>query len=822
MTNTMKHLSLLGRMEADGLNLRLTGLFSEDELDGACERVERLQLQARLKESSSSRIQRELVRCSEFADLYRALCACEIEDDRIEPMLESADDYHESLTQYPTEQVLEAASLNIPSALAFEYMKYYLPHVKYEEEEKAIIDNLRYFPVADWNGLSSLTEHQRDMMRLPFLGGCLFNWYDKEKECLMLLEQNLPLQKILGLLYQQGVTMFLNVGRLKSLRWLREDDVGKFRRLLKIFECDADDLYAFFQRWFENHAGQYDLNWFARREAPLDKEQREQILCNQVSYLNALYAGCLHLDFSAIRPYQFPILVYAVEHRKKHFLQLVDQNSETFFSLGRYALLFEDGFCEHCNLNSLSEKNLQDCDAAKRTESAFGCLEEGRQYTFEEMRLLWRQDEIYVRLYAKLTPLPVDQRMLTLRQLLKRDLVSRYTSDEQLEQLAQCLLEAPFSEWHRRRFGHIRGLTRRTAMRMLLHYTQLRPLIPDLQTETDAVFASRNLPLLAGCENWQQVRTSILTTDTDWVCLKENLAFSDEFVEQNKSCITDFLLRGGSSLVAPLYHYLQGNDAAVEALRRIVQAELMGRFYALKYFADDLRREINHPISERQEAAWQKNLALERGAFVAQEADDFYHTIQIGELPYGTCLSYRTGSQRDCLLAAFDSNKKIILIRKGDEIVARACLRLTKGAFQRPTELMLSFADLTEENTSENNPTVSEKLVLFLERIYTSGINDDDQQVVMEMAVALATQKAAELGAVSVLARRYVNCYPQDQYVSSPFYVYISKSKNGQQYLDSLGGAAMTSHKEKYVENAFLVEQAALHTAEPLSEKEAA
>ena len=51
-------------------------------------------------------------------------------------------------------------------------------------------------------------------------------------------------------------------------------------------------------------------------------------------------------------------------------------------------------------------------------------------------------------------------------------------------------------------------------------------------------------------------------------------------------------------------------------------------------------------------------------------------------------------------------------------------------------------------------------------------------------------------------------------------YVYISKSKNGQQYLDSLGGAATTSRKEKYVEGAFLVERAALHTAGALPEKE--
>ena len=80
-----------------------------------------------------------------------------------------------------------------------------------------------------------------------------------------------------------------------------------------------------------------------------------------------------------------------------------------------------------------------------------------------------------------------------------------------------------------------------------------------------------------------------------------------------------------------------------------------------------------------QESLWKKNLSLARGAFLAGEEDDFYHTLQLGELPHSTCLSYRTGSQRECLLAAFDSNKKIVLVKKDEAVVARACLRLTKG-----------------------------------------------------------------------------------------------------------------------------------------------
>lgn len=819
MTNTLKHLSLLTRMENSGMKPRLTGKFPEDALDQTCERVETFQLQDRLRAGDDNvQIQKELVRTPEFAMLYRALCDHAANDEAITSMLQSAAACGEQLTQYSKELVLAAAVTDIPSSLRFYYMKYYLPFFKYEEEEQVIIDNLNTFPVAEWEELSTLTDAQRNMMRQPFLGPYLFNWHDNERTALELLEQNRPLQRVLTLLHRQGVTLALDAKRIKDLRWVEMADVMKFRRLLAAFEYDTEDLDAFFERWLENHAGQYDLNWFISRTPPLDKGQRREILRNDLSYLNALYSGRLHLDFSAIRRHQFPILTYAVQHGKKHFLDLVSEHSELLLSLGRYALLFEDKFCEHCNLNSLTAKNLQACDTVERGSSYFDLLEDGRQYTFEEMWLLWRQDEIYVRLYAMLTPLSVDRRLLTLRQLLKYGLLSRHMEDQELEQLARCLLEQPFSEWYRGAFGHIRGLTRRTAMRLLQKYEQLQAFIPELQSEADAIFVLNNGAVIAGQKNWIQVRAAVLTMDQDWLDLKQRFSFTDEFVEQHRESVTNFLLRGGSAMVCSLYGYLQGNDKAIEALRRIVQAELMGQFYALKYFADDLQREIRYPISEVQEAAWKRNLTLERGSFSAEEADDFYFTMRLGELPHSTCLSCWTGNQRDCLLAAFDSNKKMILIRKGEDIVARACIRLTKGAFQRPADFDFSFADLAQEQSAGKMGASDEMLILFLERIYTSSLNDEEAETAMKMAVSLVTQKAAAIGAVAVLARRYQDCYDRDQYVGSQFYVYISKSKNGQQYLDSMGGAAVTSHKEQYTGTVFLVEQAAMRTAAPQME----
>lgn len=442
------YMAVLTRMKDDGLLPALTGSFSEDAIAQACGQVETLQLQERLHIRKTKRIQEELVRVPNFAALYGALCRQEIGDEEIASVLESADGYGERLTAYPQEQVLAVMELELLPSLRFEYLKYYFPFVMYEEEEQVILDNLQTFPIAEWKGLSMLTEHQRDMMRQPFLGSYLFCWHQNERKALELLEQNRPLQRVCILLYRQGVRLFLSVERLKDLRWMKMTDVGKFRRLLAVFEYDAEDLSAFFDLWLDNHAGQYDLNWFISQPHPLSKERRKEILCNQLSYLNALYAGRLHLDFNAIRQFQFSILIYAVEHRKKHFLDLVDQNSEVFLSLGRYSLLFEPGFCEHCNINSLTLKNLKASDSVNRNDSFFTLLEEGQQYTFEEMYQLWHQKEVYVRLYTMLTPLPVDQRLLTLRQLIKRELVSQYTGDTELEQLGKCLLERPFSEWY--------------------------------------------------------------------------------------------------------------------------------------------------------------------------------------------------------------------------------------------------------------------------------------------------------------------------------------------------------------------------------------
>ena len=98
--------------------------------------------------------------------------------------------------------------------------------------------------------------------------------------------------------YVWGVELFLDADSLKNLKWLQMPDVEKFRRLMEAFEYDAEDLSEFWTLWLENRAGQYDVEWWLSQLLPISKERRQKILQSRLSYLNALYAGCLHINLN--------------------------------------------------------------------------------------------------------------------------------------------------------------------------------------------------------------------------------------------------------------------------------------------------------------------------------------------------------------------------------------------------------------------------------------------------------------------------------------------------------------------------------------------
>lgn len=256
-----------------------------------------------------------------------------------------------------------------------------------------------------------------------------------------------------------------------------------------------------------------------------------------------------------------------------------------------------------------------------------------------------------------------------------------------------------------------------------------------------------------------------------------------------------------------------GEDSCMNAARMVNQQELSALMEGLNdetisYLIDDegdLEQEIAFPIKKDTEEIWKENLLrLDRGWEIWEE-DSLLPVMQIGEVPLRSCISYRNGPNCDCLLSCFDANKKIIFIKHNGKIVFRAILRLTKGSFVAADERKtIEFVDVTVK--SEPHENKAEELVLFLERYYQSGLNKQQIRKAVNLTAMLVKEKAEKLGARLVLSSSYKNVLENKNYVLTNFYMYISASKNGSQYLDSLGGAAGVSASGSYTCNTFLLE----------------
>jgi hypothetical protein len=251
----------------------------------------------------------------------------------------------------------------------------------------------------------------------------------------------------------------------------------------------------------------------------------------------------------------------------------------------------------------------------------------------------------------------------------------------------------------------------------------------------------------------------------------------------------------------------RGNLSQEQArnLNLITKAELSGKLDEIKFVDEDFELEIGLPIEDKSKLEWKRNREKKVGKFLVQEAYDFETVIRIGENPVRTCMNWDTGGYSHCLLSNFDTNKKVLVARdvKGN-IVSRAIIRLTKGSDTdispkaEPTIKKLAFKDVeaTEVEETKEVETVKEELVLFLERCYTSL--DPSQAIMIDKEfVNLAKEKAKALGAKLVVSSYYREEVTEGL-EGKNYYIFISYSKNGQQYLDSLTGQATESNAGDY------------------------
>lgn len=653
-----------------------------------------------------------------------------------------------------------------------------------------------------------LTERQKSLIVEPYAITRTLFASAPFLEIMELLDERPGLLNTVRLLHENDVLEELD---LEDYKIIAQNESGYHRLLESLISLIAHNAANDFLRFWKKGGCQLrelrTIEAQAREHPELDWSER---LSTYAGYVNQLYGSRFkHIELGGVSGYQEDILIYAIVNNKKHFIRLVDAHTEEFLSLPSTSVLFQSElYREHFNLNELTEKDLADCawmTAQKKLES----LAPGRRYTFLELRTLYEAPQQYTMFYHALQSDSQDYRLKVFRQLLKRRVLERGISEEEIAALASHLSVKPLDTRMQTEFARISDLTAGDAVQMLVNLDKLYRLLPSIQTRAEAVLALRNLDVLEQYQSIAELKENLVQTDSDWHSLIKEMNLTPEFQEQYRENIVRFLCNDGAHIAETYQYSLNYNQK--EAFQRVVKAELMGQLGRLKYYEGDLQRELDSPLTARVKAGWPVNLQSEQDGLTVREHDDFFSTMLLGTQPQRTCLAYANGAYNTCLLSAFDSNKKILYAALDGRIVGRAFLRLTKGRLtgaDAPAEGKPSgftFVDLEKvQDTRPERIWEQEGLTLFLERPYISGVDPAVKQNIMNMFVELAGRKADELDTMLVLSADYRK-KDMPGFTWTQYAIYISKSKAGSQYLDSLGGQATVNSEGSYKSGSFLV-----------------
>jgi len=402
--------------------------------------------------------------------------------------------------------------------------------------------------------------------------------------------------------------------------------------------------------------------------------------------------------------------------------------------------------------------------------------------------------------------LKIDNRILTIKQLIKKELLSDRFNEEEIIILAEKLKRKTLYSWYEEDFCNIKGLKIQNVIQLLINYEKIKKFIPQISNITELLYVIRNKEMSNNYTSLDEIKANIENIDTYWKQLISIMEFSEDFIKENSKTIKDFLLCNGAELALTYYRQCENNKQR-HSYKLIIKAQLMGEFYKLKYHTYDLQKEIDRNLSDIQVKNWMKNTNITSGLIEVGEYDDFYSTMLLGVEPQRTCLSYIDGMHNRCLLACFDSNKKIIYAKVNGKTVARAMIRLTKGKYnsEKNYNNSLSFVDIEDVPTeTEKTYDNEEFLTLFLERLYIAGVRSNEERIIKKLIITLLEEKARSLNALLVLSRNYLDTI-ENNYINTRYYMYISKSKAGSQYLDSLAGQATITDEGQYKDNTFLI-----------------
>lgn len=808
-----EHLTLYEAMKQAGLPWAALQYGDSGTVLQVCKKVEEGNLQTSVPKIQEGAL-RHLFRDVDFWEYITRLLQEGIGLEPVLALLAASED--EPLSAYPYERVKGALQEEgLADASRFLYLKYYDGYPLSTEQKKSLSDALSFLKDHTGIRLEALEEAEKKILWEPIFSQGRLKKVLAEKENLkeLIAPGVLPLLKEL----EKYVPCGFCYGQTQWEQLLSDPEGIKRDFKVAIEPMKEEEAADFFRLWMGNEALSFDLKKLKVRLSQMTAEERHQMVQSRAAYINALYGGMIKgVSLDALPEEKEKILIYAVTQRKRHFLSMVEGHFKDFQALPCRSLLFDpDVYRNYLNINEINGKELEKCFRLWRMDTKEKACLTAPPYLFSELELLSEAPENYIRLFHALKYQRSDDRLRVFREVWKKKCIPEGMDAAKMEELGKRLSQKALSQWMQKELAHISGLHPKEAMELLCRWQDVKRFLPKIKRPAQVRYLLRNEGNLEKFQDFQELQQQILKQDPCWEKLKEEYGLTDEFITENKESIQEFLYENGAEI---MYTFLKQRPEKREEIRRILLAELMGRFYEVKYFKDDLQREIDFPVSETVKMDWQENRLCTENGIRLWEEDRLLPVMQIGEVPSHTCLSYQSGAYNECLLSCFDSNKKVMQASVDGKLVFRAILRLTKGCIHVPgagrDASDIQFADLTSQQLPKEK-TQKEELVLFIERPYFSRVSAEQERKVVAALFRMLRDKAKKLQARLVISESYRSYMTnQNTFVISHYYLYISASKNGSQYMDSLGGKATLSNARSYGRSRFWMESEEKHTVE--------
>lgn len=610
--------------------------------------------------------------------------------------------------------------------------------------------------------------------------------------CALILEDNCLL----------NIVRFLsdkNIDTCQSFKYyesLSENSAVIYRELLGLSEFLNDEqMTKFLKYWITNGSQLHELDVVVKAVKVMSIDDIKIAMYSMCTYTNLVYGNKINwIDICELPNNRANLIMYAISHRKNHFLKVVRDNIELFNRIDNSSVLFySDFYTKYVNINELTAECLEKCGSLPVRSKFFVRFEDNRKYHFSEFEMLYGLPESYFILYAGLNDLSYNSRLVRMRELISNMLLEGIESfDEKKDCLVNKIREKPLSQWKNGELSGIAGLDSNIAIQILAIYDNIERFIVGIKNKDEACVVIRNYAKLEKYGNMKEVVDDILEIDQSWSRLINRFDIDEEFINRYRDNCRGFVLKNGAQVIMELTDSGNWGDSG----REILMAELSNKLHTLKYHGEDLQREIAYPLQKIQRDSWIGNIKLDSGEFEGFECDDFHSIINMGVYPRPSGFSWQECGRSAMLLTLFNANRKILYVRKNGVIVGRAVMQLTKCTFTQEADYAsagaLEFAHLDKlEQCSESEEAInginiednSHYLAVFLERPNIAYVSDDEYNTVLEQLIGIASRKADEMGAILVISNTYRD-KTLSEFVLGKTFLFISRTKAGVQYID--------------------------------------